>query len=91
MALKDLFSVALSGGDQQQHNRQIVSAASINARLARYIAAERAEAILSDEKLAEMLAEEGIMVARRTVAKYREGLKIASSAVRRRAAKLRAG
>ncbi|MFW2436509.1 MAG: RNA polymerase sigma-54 factor, partial [Parvibaculales bacterium] len=49
------------------------------------------EAILSDEKLAEMLAEEGIMIARRTVAKYREGLKIASSAVRRRAAKLRAG
>lgn len=91
LALKDLFSVALSGGDQQQHNRQIVSAASIKARLARYIAAERAEAILSDEKLAEMLAEEGIMVARRTVAKYREGLKIASSAVRRRAAKLRAG
>jgi RNA polymerase sigma-54 factor len=39
---------------------------------------------LSDSRLAEMLSTEGIPVARRTVAKYREGLGIASSAERKR-------
>jgi RNA polymerase sigma-54 factor len=40
---------------------------------------------LSDQKLAELLKKEGIDIARRTVAKYREMLKIAPSSQRRRA------
>jgi RNA polymerase sigma-54 factor len=39
---------------------------------------------LSDETLVDLLSKEGIEVARRTVAKYREGLGIANSSQRRR-------
>ena len=39
---------------------------------------------LSDGRIAELLSAEGIPVARRTVAKYREALGIASSAERKR-------
>ena len=38
---------------------------------------------LSDNRMAEILAEQGIVVARRTVAKYREALQIAPAAQRR--------
>jgi RNA polymerase sigma-54 factor len=37
----------------------------------------------------QIFAEDGFVIARRTIAKYREGLNIGSSAARRRAAKLR--
>jgi RNA polymerase sigma-54 factor len=47
--------------------------------------------VLSDEKLVEMLEGEGMSVARRTVAKYREGMSIPSSSRRRRLLKLAAG
>jgi RNA polymerase sigma-54 factor len=39
---------------------------------------------LSDSQIAQMLSSEGITVARRTVAKYREAMKIASSSDRKR-------
>ncbi len=49
------------------------------------IDAEPASAILSDDTIAELLRkEQGIDVARRTVAKYREGMNIPSSVIRRR-------
>jgi len=38
---------------------------------------------LSDNQLAEMLKEQGIECARRTVAKYREGLRIAPASLRK--------
>ncbi|MGA1729444.1 MAG: RNA polymerase factor sigma-54, partial [Steroidobacteraceae bacterium] len=41
---------------------------------------------LSDARLAELLSGDGVQVARRTVAKYREELGIPTSAERRRAA-----
>jgi RNA polymerase sigma-54 factor len=47
---------------------------------------ENSENPLSDSKLAEILSSEGIPVARRTVAKYREGMQIAPSNERKRAA-----
>ena len=53
-------------------------------RIARMIAAEPAEAPLSDAAIAARMAEEGVDIARRTVAKYREGMKIPSSWRRRR-------
>ena len=53
------------------------------------IDAESPDAILSDDTIAEALKkEQGIDVARRTVAKYREGMNIASSVIRRRQKRL---
>jgi RNA polymerase sigma-54 factor len=50
----------------------------------RLIEAERPEATLSDDRLVELLRAEGIEIARRTVAKYREAMRIPSSVQRRR-------
>jgi RNA polymerase sigma-54 factor len=46
--------------------------------------------VLSDEAIAQKLKADGIQVARRTVAKYREALRIPSSADRRRRHRLKA-
>ena len=54
------------------------------------IGQESADEVLSDDKLVEHLRDEGIEIARRTVAKYREALNIPSSVQRRRILK-RAG
>ena len=50
---------------------------------------EPAEAVLSDDQLVVLLKKEGVDIARRTVAKYRESLKIPSSVQRRREKALR--
>jgi RNA polymerase sigma-54 factor len=63
-----------------------VSSVAIRARIRRLIADEDPARPLSDAQLAELLAAEGIKVARRTVAKYRESLGLASSSERRQAA-----
>ena len=47
------------------------------------IGAENPAKPLSDSKIAKILGDEGISVARRTVAKYREAMQIASSSERR--------
>jgi len=60
------------------------SATAIRALLKKLVAAERPERPLSDSKLAEILAEQGIKVARRTVAKYRESMGILPSNERKR-------
>ncbi|MFO7858099.1 MAG: RNA polymerase factor sigma-54, partial [Ectothiorhodospiraceae bacterium] len=62
------------------------SATSIRARIRRLISEEDERKPLSDSKLAEILRNEGIDVARRTVAKYRESMAIASSNERKRIA-----
>ena len=62
------------------------SATSIRARIRRLIGEENQAKPLSDSRLAEILREEGINVARRTVAKYREAMSIASSNERKRIA-----
>lgn len=62
-----------------------VSATSVKARLASLIAAEPPGKPLSDQALCDTLNAEGILVARRTVAKYREALGIGSSSDRRKA------
>ena len=63
-----------------------VSSVAIRARIRRLIGDEDGTRPLSDAQLAELLAAEGIKVARRTVAKYRESLGLASSSERRQAA-----
>jgi RNA polymerase sigma-54 factor len=48
------------------------------------VAAERPDKPLSDSKIAEILGEQGIEVARRTIAKYREAMAIPPSNERKR-------
>ncbi|NLC00280.1 MAG: RNA polymerase factor sigma-54, partial [Pseudomonas formosensis] len=48
------------------------------------VAEENPKKPLSDSKIAGLLEEQGIQVARRTIAKYRESLNIASSSERKR-------
>jgi RNA polymerase sigma-54 factor len=50
---------------------------------------EDPEDVLSDDQITALLRAEGILIARRTVAKYRESLGIPSSVQRRRAKALR--
>jgi len=59
------------------------SSTAIRALLKKLIAAENAQKPLSDSKLAGVLSEQGIKVARRTVAKYRESMSIPSSSERK--------
>jgi RNA polymerase sigma-54 factor len=63
-----------------------MSSTAIRAKIRKLISQENAENPWSDSKLAEILSQEGIPVARRTVAKYREGMQIAPSNERKRAA-----
>lgn len=60
------------------------SATAIRAMIKKYIAAEDATKPLSDSKIASTLVAEGIQVARRTVAKYRESMAIPPSNERKR-------
>jgi len=60
------------------------SATAIRALIKKLVAGENPEKPLSDQKLAEILTEQGINVARRTVAKYRESMAIAPSNERKR-------
>lgn len=60
------------------------SATAIRALIKKLVAAENPKKPLSDHKLAEILEEQGIQVARRTIAKYRESLSIPSSSERKR-------
>jgi RNA polymerase sigma-54 factor len=59
------------------------SSISVRAKIRKLIGAENPAKPLSDSKIANLLSEEGISVARRTVAKYRESMNIASSSERR--------
>ncbi len=60
------------------------SATAIRAMIRKLVAAENPRRPLSDSRLTELLEAQGIQVARRTVAKYRESLGIASSSERKR-------
>lgn len=60
------------------------AAKAVRHRIRQLIEAETPDKVLSDEALAQILKTEGIDVARRTIAKYREALRIPSSAERRR-------
>jgi RNA polymerase sigma-54 factor len=59
------------------------SSTAVRALIQQLVSAEDGKKPLSDSQLADMLAEQGIQVARRTVAKYREALKIAPASVRK--------
>jgi RNA polymerase sigma-54 factor len=78
--LKYFFSSGVSTEDGGS-----ASATAIQAMLRKLIDAEDSRKPLSDQSIAEELQRKGIQVARRTVAKYREGLRIPSSSERQRA------
>ncbi|HEX3138908.1 MAG TPA: RNA polymerase factor sigma-54 [Rhizobacter sp.] len=59
------------------------SSTAVRALIKQLVAAEDAAKPLSDSQLSKMLEEQGIQVARRTVAKYREALRIAPANLRR--------
>ena len=79
--LKYFFTTALTRND----GGETVSSETVRERIRTLIEAETAEDVLSDDRITEILRSEGIEVARRTIAKYREALHIGSSAQRRRA------
>lgn len=60
------------------------SSTAIRALIKKLVAAENPKKPLSDSKIAGLLEEQGIHVARRTIAKYRESLNIAPSSERKR-------
>ena len=78
---KYFFSSHLSTADGEEQ-----SSTSVRAKIRKLIGAENPAKPLSDSKIADLLANEGIKVARRTVAKYRESMNIASSSERRKRA-----
>ena len=78
--LKYFFSAALLRADGEGSH----AAESIRQRIKVMIDAERPADILSDDTLVDRLRSEGVDIARRTVAKYREQLGIQSSVQRRR-------
>ncbi|MBX7528434.1 RNA polymerase factor sigma-54 [Qipengyuania vesicularis] len=81
--MKYFFSSGVAAADGEG-----ASSEAIKARIKALCDAEDPKKVLSDQKLADMLNEEGFDLARRTVAKYREAIGIGSSAQRRRAKKL---
>jgi RNA polymerase sigma-54 factor len=59
------------------------SSTAVRALIKQLVAAENSSKPLSDSALSDMLEEQGIQVARRTVAKYREAMKIAPANLRK--------
>jgi RNA polymerase sigma-54 factor len=78
LEFKYFFSSHLSSASGEDQ-----SSTSVRAKIRKLIGAENPAKPLSDSKIASLLDEEGISVARRTVAKYRESMNIVSSSERR--------
>lgn len=82
--LKYFFTSAIaSSGDGEAYSSE-----AVRHRIKQMIDGESSRTVLSDDKLVEKLKAEGIDIARRTVAKYREAMRIPSSVQRRREKKL---
>jgi RNA polymerase sigma-54 factor len=84
--LKYFFTAAIpASGGNGAHSTE-----AVRHRIRALINAEPADRTLSDERIVELLHHGGIDIARRTIAKYREALRIPSSAQRRRDKRLQA-
>src|SRR3546814_349190 len=77
--LKYFFTAAIAGADGTAH-----SAEAVRHRIRVLIAAENGREVLSDDTIVDLLRRDGVDIARRTVAKYREAMRIPSSVQRRR-------
>ncbi|RVQ55081.1 RNA polymerase factor sigma-54 [Sinorhizobium meliloti] len=78
--LKYFFTASVGSADDGDAH----SAESVRHRIRTMINQESAEAVLSDDDIVDRHKKEGVKIARRTVAKYREGMNIPSSFPRRR-------
>ncbi|MGK7863282.1 RNA polymerase factor sigma-54 [Falsiroseomonas sp. E2-1-a4] len=78
--LKYFFTTAIAGTLGGESH----SAEAVRFRIREMIGAESSEDVLSDDAIVERLRKEGVDIARRTVAKYREALRIPSSVQRKR-------
>ncbi|MGH7059807.1 MAG: RNA polymerase factor sigma-54 [Stellaceae bacterium] len=78
--LKYFFTTSIAGASGGEPH----SAEAVRHRIRDLIGAEPAGNTLSDERIVELLMGEGVEIARRTVAKYRDAMRIRSSAQRRR-------
>jgi RNA polymerase sigma-54 factor len=78
--LKYFFTASIAAADGGEAH----SAEAVRHHIKRLIDAESPSGILSDDTIVERLREAGIDIARRTVAKYREAMRIPSSVQRRR-------
>ena len=78
--LKYFFTSSIASSDGGDAH----SAEAVRHRIKHLIEAESANDVLSDDTIVERLREAGIDIARRTVAKYREAMRIPSSVQRRR-------
>ncbi|WP_419903006.1 RNA polymerase factor sigma-54 [Kiloniella sp.] len=81
--MKYFFTSSIAGDDGNAHSSE-----AVRDRIKRLIDDEDPKKILSDDALVTKLKAEGIDIARRTIAKYREALGIPSSVQRRREKKL---
>jgi RNA polymerase sigma-54 factor len=77
--LKYFFTTAIPGTDGESH-----SAEAVRHRIRSLVEAEVVNDIMSDDAIVAALRGEGVDIARRTVAKYREALRIPNSVQRRR-------
>ena len=85
--LKYFFTSAIAAaGEGAAHSSE-----AVRHRIKEMIDAEPASDVLSDDKIVERLKLDGVDIARRTVAKYREALHIPSSVQRRRQKRIAAG
>lgn len=78
-------SIAAAGGGDAH------SSEAVRDRIRQLIGEEKPEDVLSDDAIVDILRENGVDIARRTVAKYREALNIPSSVQRRREKRAMAG
>jgi len=83
--LKYFFTSAIAATEGAEAH----SAESVRYKIKALIDAESPDAILSDDTIVKILKGEGVDIARRTVAKYREAMKLGSSVQRRREKKSR--
>ncbi len=82
--LKYFFTSAINAsGDGEAHSSE-----AVRHRIKQLIDAETHETVLSDDTIVDKLKSDGIDIARRTVAKYREAMRIPSSVQRRREKRL---
>ena len=77
--LKYFFTTAIAGVSGESH-----SAEAVRQRIRAMVGAEAADEVLSDDAIVAALRREGVDIARRTVAKYRDALRIPSSVQRKR-------
>ena len=85
-AMKYFFSVSLNSAN----NNETHAATAVREAIKKLISEEPSKKPLSDEAIANIMKKDGIDLARRTVAKYREIMKIPSSAQRKRQSRLAA-